>query len=80
MFAGPKRMDLLQEAGRRLYEGEQTQLPDVGDVPMRSRFSLNDSIEDIEAYYKRVVAAGVDPIVFAEMVVARTSFVPDVSR
>ena len=31
---------------------------DVGDVPMRSRFSLEKSIEDIETYYKKVVAAG----------------------
>jgi agmatinase len=35
---------------------------DVGDVPMRSRFSLRDSLDDIEAYYKKVVAAGVIPL------------------
>ena len=35
---------------------------DVGDVPMRSRFSLAKSMEDIEAYYKKVVASGVKPL------------------
>jgi agmatinase len=35
---------------------------DVGDVPMRSRFRLEQCMEDIEAYYKKVVAAGVKPL------------------
>ena len=35
---------------------------DIGDVPFRSRFSLHDSIEDIEAFYKRIVGAGVKPL------------------
>ena len=35
---------------------------DVGDVPFRSRFSLGDSHEDIEAFYARLVAAGVAPV------------------
>lgn len=35
---------------------------DVGDVPMRSRFSLSQSLEDIEVYYKKLVAAGVIPL------------------
>lgn len=35
---------------------------DVGDVPMRSRFCLEQCMEDIEAYYKKVVAAGVKPL------------------
>ena len=35
---------------------------DVGDVPFRSRFSLEQSHEDIEAYFTRVVAAGVKPL------------------
>jgi len=35
---------------------------DVGDVPMRSRFSLTDSLADIEAYFKTVVAAGIIPL------------------
>ena len=35
---------------------------DIGDVPMRSRFSLTKSLEDIEAFYKKIVAAGVLPL------------------
>jgi guanidinopropionase len=35
---------------------------DIGDVPMRSRFSLDSSIEDIAAFYGRVQAAGVRPL------------------
>jgi agmatinase len=35
---------------------------DVGDVPMRSRFSLADSLEDIEAWFRKLVAAGVAPL------------------
>jgi agmatinase len=35
---------------------------DIGDVPMRSRFSLDSCIEDIEAFYRRIQAAGVSPL------------------
>ncbi len=35
---------------------------DIGDVPLRSRFSLGDSIEDIAAFYARIGAAGVRPL------------------
>src|ERR1700758_1261604 len=35
---------------------------DIGDVPMRSRFSLDCSIEDIATFYARIQAAGVRPI------------------
>jgi guanidinopropionase len=35
---------------------------DVGDVPMRSRFSLADCHADIEAFYLKVLAAGVTPL------------------
>jgi guanidinopropionase len=35
---------------------------DIGDVPMRSRFSLDTSIEDIAAFYQRIYAAGVRPL------------------
>lgn len=34
---------------------------DIGDVPMRSRYSLEKCIEDIAAFYARVRAAGVRP-------------------
>jgi guanidinopropionase len=35
---------------------------DVGDVPFRSRFSLEQSIEDIERYYTALHAQGVRPL------------------
>jgi guanidinopropionase len=35
---------------------------DIGDVPLRSRFSLDACIEDIEAFYTRIHAAGVRPL------------------
>lgn len=35
---------------------------DIGDVPFRSRFSLDSSHEDIEAHVAKVVAAGVAPL------------------
>jgi agmatinase len=35
---------------------------DVGDVPFRSRFSLEQSVEDIEAFHTRLHAAGVIPL------------------
>jgi guanidinopropionase len=35
---------------------------DIGDVPMRSRYSLDRSIEDIGSFYARIQAAGVRPL------------------
>jgi agmatinase len=35
---------------------------DVGDVPFRSRFSLEQSLEDIEEYYTALTALGVRPL------------------
>jgi len=35
---------------------------DIGDVPFRSRFSLEQSLQDIELYYRELVASGVRPI------------------
>jgi len=35
---------------------------DVGDVPFRSRYNLEQSIEDIENFFTRVHAAGVMPV------------------
>jgi guanidinopropionase len=35
---------------------------DIGDVPMRSRFDLDTSIEDIAAFYGRIHAASVRPL------------------
>lgn len=35
---------------------------DVGDVPFTSRYRLEGSLDDIEAYYDKVVAAGITPL------------------
>ena len=35
---------------------------DIGDVPFRSRYSLEQSLQDIEAYYRKLVALGVRPL------------------
>jgi guanidinopropionase len=35
---------------------------DVGDVPFRSRYSLEQSHEDIEAYFAKIASAGVTPV------------------
>jgi guanidinopropionase len=40
----------------------ECQAADIGDVPMRSRFSLDTCIEDIEAFFTRVQTAGVRPL------------------
>src|SRR5262250_2145302 len=40
----------------------QCKAADIGDVPLRSRFSLDMSIEDIAAFYARIRSAGVRPI------------------
>ena len=40
----------------------ESRAADIGDVPFRSRFSLDSCIEDIEAFYTRIHAAGVRPI------------------
>ena len=47
-------LDVLPFAARRCA--------DIGDVPFRSRFSLESCIEDIEAFYREVVDAGVMPL------------------
>jgi agmatinase len=40
----------------------QLQVADVGDVPFRSRYSLEMCHEDIEAYVGKIVAAGAAPL------------------
>jgi guanidinopropionase len=40
----------------------EARIADVGDVPMRSRYSLENCHQDIEAFYRCLVAAGVVPL------------------
>lgn len=64
---GPRALRAMERVGP--YNHALDRLPfaerrcaDVGDVPFRSRFDLNACIADIEAYFHRVVDAGVAPL------------------
>jgi agmatinase len=46
----------------KVVPSAECSVADIGDVPMRSRFSLESSIEDIAAFYERVRKAGVVPL------------------
>ncbi|HET8875918.1 MAG TPA: agmatinase [Casimicrobiaceae bacterium] len=46
----------------RIAPSVHLSVADVGDVPMQSRFSLDQCHADIEAYFTRVCAAGVVPL------------------
>ncbi len=37
-------------------------IADIGDVPFRSRYSLEKSVEDIEAHFRRIIEAGARPL------------------
>ena len=64
---GPRAVRTIERVGpysHVLDEVPQSVLKaaDIGDVPMRSRFSLSKSLEDIEAFYKKEQAGGVIPL------------------
>ena len=64
---GPRAVRAVERMGPfehvlRLAPLGMANIADIGDVPMRSRFSLQECHEDIEAFYHRVVAAGVMPL------------------
>jgi len=64
---GPRAVRSVERIGPyehvlRMTPGADAYLADVGDVPFRSRFSLESCHEDIEAYFTKVVAAGVIPL------------------
>ncbi len=61
---GPRAVRQVERIGpyshvHRLVPSAELRLADVGDVPMRSRYSLADSHQDIEAYFAKAAAAGV---------------------
>lgn len=49
-------------AGLKVMPGQSHVIADVGDVPFRSRYSLEQSMEDIEAYFQNLRDAGVRPL------------------
>lgn len=64
---GPRAVRAVERIGPyehvlRVAPLGQLRVADVGDVPLRSRYSLESCHEDIEAAYKAVVAAGVIPL------------------
>jgi guanidinopropionase len=64
---GPRAMRDVERIGPYNHALEITprtlcNLADIGDVPMRSRYSLDQSIEDIALFYERIGKAGVRPV------------------
>lgn len=64
---GPRAVRAMERIGPynhalKVVPTAEYKVADLGDVPMESRYSLDQSIADIEAFYHKVVAAGVVPI------------------
>jgi agmatinase len=64
---GPRAVRAVERIGPyehvlRMAPASDLRVADIGDVPFRSRFSLESCHQDIEAFYDRVVAAGVVPL------------------
>jgi len=64
---GPRALRTIERIGPyhptfRTVPKAAVRAADVGDVPFRSRYSLEQSIEDIEAYYTALAAQGVRPL------------------
>lgn len=64
---GPRAVRTIERIGPyhptlRGVPKSRARAADVGDVPFRSRFSLEQSLEDIERYYLSLKARGVRPL------------------
>ena len=64
---GPRAIRNIERIGPfhhtlRVTPMAELNVADVGDIPFRSRFSLEQSMEDIEAFITRVCMAGVKPL------------------
>jgi agmatinase len=64
---GPRAVRGIERIGpyhhvHRLLPLSAVKVADVGDVPFRSRYSLDASIEDIEVLFAGIAAAGVTPL------------------
>jgi guanidinopropionase len=64
---GPRAVRAVERIGpyhhvHRFLPHAAVKTADVGDVPFRSRYSLEEGIADIEAFFIRVVDAGVTPL------------------
>ena len=61
---GPRALRTIERIGPynhalEIVPDAACKIADVGDVPFRSRFNLEHSIEDIEAHFRRIIEAGV---------------------
>jgi guanidinopropionase len=64
---GPRAVRGIERIGpyhhvHKMVAAARVKAADIGDVPFRSRYSLEQSHEDIEAYFGKLVAAGVAPV------------------
>ena len=64
---GPRALRAVERVGpyhpaHNLIPAQVLRCADIGDVPFRSRFSLEKSIEDIEAFYRKVAASSLKPV------------------
>jgi len=64
---GPRAVRTIERIGPyhptlRGVPASQVRAADLGDVPFRSRYSLEQSLEDIERYYLALKALGVRPL------------------
>jgi agmatinase len=64
---GPRAVRQVERIGpyhhvHRLLPLSAIKVGDIGDVPFRSRYSLADSMADIETLFGRIVAAGAAPL------------------
>jgi agmatinase len=64
---GPRAVRAVERIGpyhhvHRMVPMAEVKAADVGDVPFRSRYSLEQSHEDIEAFFGKVHWAGVTPV------------------
>jgi agmatinase len=64
---GPRAVRAVERIGpyehvMKLVPLAECRAADIGDVPMRSRFSLESCHQDIEMFYKRLIGANVVPV------------------
>ena len=64
---GPRALRAMERVGpyhhvHKIVPRAERRVADIGDVPFRSRFSLDACVEDIESHFAKLVAAGVRPL------------------
>jgi agmatinase len=64
---GPRAVRTIERIGpyhptQRLVPRAKLKVADIGDVPFRSRYSLEQTLEDIESFYTGLHAQGVRPL------------------